>query len=107
MQFENAICIEEFLIQTQTDDNNIKPGCEYELMYWDNSWISADRKTANDTILTFHNIPSETAYWVINNNEGIEEQIFLYVENAQYWPSVSCYDIQRITYLTNDRLCIK
>ena len=90
--FDKPVVISEFMIQARNDDNNVKPGCVYELMYWDGGWRSAGSKQATDTLLVFENIPSGALYWLRNHTEGIQEQVFLLDERGyQYWPGVSSF----------------
>ncbi|WP_299435178.1 transglutaminase domain-containing protein [uncultured Maribacter sp.] len=84
--------INYFAVQSRNDDNNIRPHDEYELMFWDKSWISTGRKVAKTDSLIYSNLPSKTAYWLKNHTRGKEEHIFMIDSNGkQYWP-VSVYD---------------
>ncbi len=90
--FSNPINISEFQIQVRNDNNNVRPGCLYELMYWDNGWTSAGIKIADDTLLIYEDLPSGTFFWLRNHTEGREEQVFLLDSDGyQYWPGVTPY----------------
>ena len=71
----------------RNDDNSIREDDNYELFYWDeNSWISAGRQTAVDTLLHYHQIPSGTLYWLRNHTRGKEERPFTYENGKQiFW----------------------
>ena len=104
--FDEPLAINEFQIQARNDDNNVKPGDHYELMYWDEGWVSAGSKQANDTLLVYENIPSGALYWLKNLTEGIEEQIFLLDDKGnQYWPGVTSFKDSYHEFLELDRLC--
>ncbi len=104
--FDEPVAISEFQIQARNDDNNVKPGCHYELMYWDDGWVSAGSKYANDTLLVYENIPSGALYWLRNRTEGIEEQIFLLDDKGyQYWPGVTSFNDSYHEFLELERLC--
>ena len=94
------------MIQARNDDNNVKPGDHYELLYWDEGWISAGSKYANDTLLVYENIPSGTLYWLRNHTEGREEQIFLLDEKGyQYWPGVTTFNDPYNEFFEMERFC--
>ena len=69
----------------RTDDNDIWPGDEYEMFYWNNGWQSAGRKTASEYKLTWHNLPSGTLYLVIDRTKGVENRIFTYDDHTIRW----------------------
>ncbi|NDV84227.1 discoidin domain-containing protein [Bacteroides sp. 51] len=69
----------------RTDANNIFPGHTYELLYYDNGWISVEVQEATDEYLQFHNVPSNAVYWLRNLTEGIEERVFIYRKGKIIW----------------------
>lgn len=69
----------------RTDDNDIAPGDEYELFYWDNEWISLGRKTAVCRMLTFDGVPSNALFWLRDLTKGREERPFIYEDERQIW----------------------
>ena len=104
--FDEPVAISEFQIHARNDDNNVKPGDHYELMYWDDGWISAGRKYANDTLLVYENIPSGALYWLKNLTEGIEEQTLLFDKDGyQYWPGVTSYNDSYHEFIELESFC--
>lgn len=89
--FKKPTNVTNFRIQARNDDNNVKPNNDYELFYWDkSSWRSLGRKVANDTLLVFDKVPSNSVYWLKNYTEGKEEHVFLLDSlGRQYWPGVT------------------
>ena len=70
----------------RNDDNNIRPGDTYELLYLNNDrWLSAGRQTADTLILQYDNIPANTLYWLRNHTRGKEERPFTYENGKQVW----------------------
>lgn len=69
------------------DGNNIDPGDEYELFYFDerNGWISCGRQFASSFSLIFNNVPSDALYLLRNYSKGTEERIFTYENDKQVW----------------------
>lgn len=70
----------------RNDDNNIRVGDFYELLYWGKSgWISLGRKKAKELILTYDNVPTNALFWLRNLTRGNDERIFLYSNGKQIW----------------------
>lgn len=71
----------------RNDDNNIRIGDTYELMFWgnDNKWESAGNIVADKEQVTYCNIPSQTLYLLHNHTRGNEERIFTYENGEQNW----------------------
>lgn len=69
----------------RTDDNDICPGDEYELFYWNEGWISLGCKTADSYELTFDGVPSNALLWLRDLTKGREERPFIYENNRQIW----------------------
>lgn len=69
------------------DGNNIDPGDDYELFYYDESkgWVSCGRQIANSFKLFFNNVPSDALYLLHNYSKGTEERIFTYENGKQVW----------------------
>ena len=44
----------------RSDTNFILIGDNYELLFWDGEWKSAGSQIANDTVVVFKNVPTET-----------------------------------------------
>lgn len=73
--------------QFRNDDNNIRIGDTYELMYWgkNGEWESAGKVVADKEQLIYCNIPSQTLYLLHNHTRGNEERIFTYENGVQIW----------------------
>jgi hypothetical protein len=70
----------------RNDDNNIRIGDEYELMYWDNKqWNSLGKQVAKEYVLVYNQIPGDALYLLHNRTRGIEERIFTYENGKQIW----------------------
>lgn len=69
----------------RTDDNDIKPGDIYELLYWDNDWISLGTQIAEDYRLKYYDVPSNTLLLLRNHSRGKEERPFTFENGRQIW----------------------
>ena len=65
--------------------DKLKPGTEYELKYWKDSWQEAGRLTAGKEPLTFENVPVGSLYWLVEVDGSEEERIFTYENGEQVW----------------------
>lgn len=75
--------INRIRVAPRNANNGIDIGDKYELMYWDNGWVSIGNKIAEYNILFFENVPSNTLYWLRNLSKGREEMPFRYTNNVQ------------------------
>ncbi|MDE5417942.1 hypothetical protein L3049_07970 [Labilibaculum sp. DW002] len=72
--------------QARNDDNHIRIGDTYNLVYWDNKWKTLGTQTATDTLLTYRNVPKNAVLWLRNLTRGKEENIFTIDEKEkQHW----------------------
>ncbi len=71
----------------RNDDNNIKVGDQYELLYWgkNGDWVSLGLKTAEDIVLKYDNAPANALYLLHNHSRGKEERIFTCENGKQLW----------------------
>lgn len=70
----------------RNDDNNIRIGDTYELVYWQNGrWNSLGRKVAESETLVYEDCPVGTLYLLHNHTRGKEERIFTYEDGKQVW----------------------
>lgn len=69
----------------RTDGNCIEPGDDYELVYWNNEWISIKHQTATTDSLVFDNVPKEALYLLHNHTKGKQERIFTWEDGKQTW----------------------
>jgi hypothetical protein len=87
LELEEPIEISKILYLPRSDDNFIKDGNEYELFYWENSWISLGKQTGKkqSQILIYDNVPDNVLLLLRNHTKGKEERIFTYEDNKQIW----------------------
>ena len=83
--FDSAQQVSKISFIPKNDKNYIIPGNEYELMYWDNGWISAGKVVAKQSSVEYKCIPAGTVYWLKCLTEGKEERIFTYENGKQIW----------------------
>ena len=69
----------------KNDDNFIRTGQIYELLYYNNEWISLGRQTASSTVLEYTDVPEGALLLLKNHTEGSEERIFTYEDGKQVW----------------------
>jgi hypothetical protein len=79
-----------FEIQARNDDNHVNVGEEYEMMVYNEGWKSIRKEIANDTVLTYSNLPKNGLYLLKNRTKGKEENVFTFDDNGnQFWFGVS------------------
>lgn len=69
----------------RNDKNNVIKGLEYELLYWNNRWISLGRKIATDYQLQYDNVPANGLLLLRCTTEGSENRIFTWDGAKQVW----------------------
>lgn len=69
----------------RTDNNGIEPGDIYELVYWDDRWVSCGIQKAKESKLVYNEVPSGGLYLLHNLTNGKEERIFTYTDGKQTW----------------------
>lgn len=69
--------------QSRNDDNHIRIGDQYELLYWDKSWKSLGIQIATDTLLVYHDVAKNSLLWLRNLTRGKEENVFVMDENGE------------------------
>lgn len=77
--------ISTLLFCHRTDNNDVSPGDEYELFYWDKSWVSLGKQIAQQYSITYKNIPSNALLLLRNLTKGVEERPFTYEHNTPIW----------------------
>ena len=79
MDFGRPVYVSSVRIVPRSDDNDIHPGQEYELMYLNSRsrWKSLGRKVATDNYLVYDSVPSGGLLWLINHTCGFDERPFL------------------------------
>ncbi|MBD1434972.1 hypothetical protein H8B06_19285 [Sphingobacterium sp. DN00404] len=64
----------------------VTSGVEYELLYWDNLWVSAGKKIATENNrITFESIPQGALFWIRSSDKSYQERPFLYKDGEQIW----------------------
>lgn len=75
-------------VSPRSDDNDVCPGNEYELFFFDGSgWHSLGYRVADDNSLHYDNIPLNTLMWLRNYTRGKDERPFIVRENGdiEWW----------------------
>lgn len=89
MDFGKPTEISYIRIVPRSDENDILPGDEYELKYWDGvgGWISAGTTIATDNRLQYNDIPKGALMWLSNHTRGWDERPFVILENGniEWW----------------------
>lgn len=85
IDFGKEVCINKIVYAPRTDGNDIIPGEEYELFYWDKKWISLGRKIADNYYLEYDRVPDNALLLLHNHIKGVEERIFTYEKEEQIW----------------------
>jgi len=86
LELEKPYPIEAIRYIFRNDDNNIRPGDTYELLYHHNEqWLSAGLQTADTIQLHYEKVPAQSLYWLRNHTRGREERPFTYENDKQVW----------------------
>ena len=88
MDMGESIKVHFASVLPRSDDNDICPGNEYELLYYDgNSWLSLGYQKALSNSLLYNNIPLNTLLWMRNYTRGQDERPFIVKENGkiEWW----------------------
>ena len=86
LELDKAYTIDAIRYIFRNDDNSIRVGDTYELLYLNgDQWLSAGRQTADTTILRYEKVPSNTLYWLRDHTRGREERPFTYEDGQQIW----------------------
>lgn len=85
LDFGKPVEVGSILWIPRNDDNYVKSGDCYELLYQDgtNGWASLGRKVAEDDFIEFEGVPSNALLRLHNCTKGVEEQVFLWENGAQ------------------------
>ncbi|MDR1372205.1 MAG: hypothetical protein LBJ17_03630 [Dysgonamonadaceae bacterium] len=87
-RFLLLLLIERIRFLPRNDDNNIRKGDKYELLYWNKAgWQSLGVRTGTEnTELIFDNCPTNALFLLRNHTRGAEERIFTYENGKQvFW----------------------
>ena len=88
MDMGKPVNVQYASVSPRSDDNDVCPGNEYELYYFDgDSWTSLGYRLADSNILHFDNIPLNTLLWLRNYTRGNNERPFIIKESGdiEWW----------------------
>lgn len=86
LDFGNPVNIDYIRYIPRNDDNNVKCGDTYELLYWDdNHWQSMGVVVSDADSVVYDNAPTNALFLLRNHTQGTEERIFTYEEGRQQW----------------------
>ena len=85
LDFGSKVHISEIEYLFRNDDNSIRIGDLYELVYWDNKWVSLKKETAASSDFTVDSFPKNALFRLRNLKRGAEERIFIYKDGVQIW----------------------
>jgi len=86
LELDKAYNIDAIRYIFRNDDNNIRPGDTYELLYYGKGqWLPGGTQTADTTLLQYEKAPSNTLYWLRDHTRGKEERPFTYEDGKQVW----------------------
>lgn len=88
MDMGKPIDVKYASVSPRSDDNDICPGNEYELLFFDgNAWCSLGYRKADGNSLHYDNIPLNTLLWMRNYTRGNNERPFVLHENdeIEWW----------------------
>ena len=84
MDMGKPINVQFASISPRSDDNDICPGNEYELYYFDGKkWSSLGYRKAEGNSLQYDNLPLNTLLWLHNYTRGNNERPFLINKNGE------------------------
>lgn len=86
MDFGKPVKIDRIRCVYRSDDNNVRSGDEYELMYWTSEgWKSLGIQTAENKYIIYKSVPISALLWLKNHTRGWDERVFLYRDGKQIW----------------------
>jgi hypothetical protein len=85
IDYGSPVLISKIGFLVRNDLNVIEIGDEYELLYFDMTWISLGKKTADKNYIDYSNVPENALLLLRDLTKGREERIFIYKHNKQVW----------------------
>lgn len=86
MHFETDVVIKSVRIIPRSDDNDVCPGNEYELLMWNGrEWLSLGNQIAKGNTLQYENIPKRCILWLKNHTRGWAERPFIISDDGVEW----------------------
>lgn len=84
--FGVPVSIEKVLYMRRSDGNDVMPGDEYELYYWDeDQWQLHSKQLASNIYVDFKEVPKNRLYWIKGISRGEQNRIFIYENNEVRW----------------------
>lgn len=86
LDFGQPISIDRVRCIPRSDDNNVRVGDYYELLYWGkDDWVSLGIKEANERSIKYNLVPENALLLLRNLTRGKQERIFIYKKEKQIW----------------------
>ncbi len=87
VDFLQSVHIDKIRYLPRNDDNNIRKGDLYELVYWQNGyWNSLGMKIADSEQITYDDVPDNALLLLHNHSRGNEERVFTVKNgNVMWW----------------------
>ena len=88
MDMGKPVMVSSVRVIPRNDDNDICPGNEYELLYWNgNYWDSLGEQKPEENYLIYDNVPNGALLWIKNYTRGTDECAFFINENneIEWW----------------------
>ena len=88
MDMGEPTVVSSVMVVPRSDDNDVYPGNEYELLYWDGfMWKSAGRQTPKENVLLYDNVPVNSLFWLRNYTRGRDERPFVIKKDGttEWW----------------------
>ena len=84
MDFGKPTVVSYASVSPRSDDNDVCPGNEYELFYFDGTqWRSLGYQVAESNMLHYDDIPLNALLWLRNYTRGNNERPFIMKENGE------------------------
>lgn len=78
MDMGKPTVVSSVMVIPRSDDNDVFPGNEYELLYWNGDrWESAGYEKAESNVLIYDDVPVNCLFWLRNYTRGRDERPFV------------------------------
>lgn len=87
MDMGEPTVVSSVMVVPRSDDNDVYPGNEYELLCWNGSmWESAGYQVATENVLEYE-VPAKCLFWLRNYTRGRDERPFVIKEDGdvEWW----------------------
>lgn len=86
LELKEKMPVKKIIYIFRNNDNNIRLGDMYELLYWDNKkWKSLGTQKGVCDSLIYTGCPTNAVFVLKNHTRGNEERIFTYGDDTQIW----------------------